>query len=316
MNLYNVKDELIDQILINKYDLALFACGYEERCTAIPRKLNKENISVPVVIGFSEEPYGDQRIINDNYFMQEWTTDINLASSNDEQKLYEVLNNNLDLSKQELRILVDYSSMSRLWYAGILNWTKYVSGPTKIYIDLLYAPGLHKEKVTPTVINNILSIPGCEGSATALFKTIAVFGLGFDSHAALCVLDRLEPDMFYTYLAAPTIFDDYPKYVYKINSELIADAKKTLELPLFSVEQTYVNLAEIVSLHKSEADIVFIPMGPKPHVLASILLSMKFGEVTCLRVSTIDGHKNNIIPTGQIIATSLVFNSNDNLIIA
>jgi hypothetical protein len=115
---------------------------------------------------------------------------------------------------------------------------------------------------------------------------------------------------WHTYLASPTIYDDYPKHVYKKNAELIAGAKRTLELPLFSVEKTYVNLAEIVSLHKSDADIVFVPMGPKPHVLASILLSMKFGEVTCLRVSTIDGNQNNIISSGHVIATGLVFYSN------
>ena len=307
MYLYNVLDETIDNILLKKYDLAIFACGYEERCTAIPRKLNKENISETVVIGFSEETQGDQREINNKYFHDEWTTKIYEASSNDEQKLYEVLNNILDLKNDELRVLVDYSSMSRLWYAGILNWIKYVSGPNIIFVDMLYTPGLQKEKVTPIVINNILSIPGCEGSATSLFKTIAIFGLGFDSHAALCVLDRLEPDMYYTFLAAPTIFDDYPKHVYKINSELISGAENTLELPLFSVERTYVNLAEIVSLHKNEADIVFVPMGPKPQVLASILISMKFGEVTCLRVSTIDGCKENIHSSGHIIATGLVF---------
>lgn len=307
MELYNVIDSSMDVVRVNKYDLALFACGYEERCTAIPRELKKENICIPIVIGFSEDASGEQRTINEKYFKDHWSLDVEISSSDDEQKVYDILNSVLDLKIDSIRILVDYSSMSRLWFAGVLNWAKYVKGPNNIYIDMLYAPGLHKEKVSPMVINKILSIPGCEGSATALFKTIAIFGLGFDSHAVLCILDRLEPDFYYTYLAAPTIFDDYPKFVYKVNSELISGAKQTLELPLFSVEQTFVSLAEIVSIHKNEADIVFVPMGPKPHVLASILLSMKFGEVTCLRVSTLNSSQYNIKSSGHVISTTIVF---------
>lgn len=307
MYLYNVIDQDINDFLERKYDVAIFASGFEERCIALPQKFNKNNIDMPIVLGFKEDSLNEQRTSNDKYYYSNWTNDICITSSNDEQPIYNQLNSRVNLNKETVRILVDYSSMSRLWYAGILNWAKYIDGPKELLIDMLYTPGIYREKIAPLVINDILSIPGCEGSATSLFKSVAVLGLGFDSLATLCVLDRLEPDLYYAFLASPTISPEYPKIVYDKNKELVKGASKTIELPLYSVEQTFVNLAEIISLHRSEADIIFVPMGPKPHVLASILVTMKFGDVTCLRVSTLGGNQQNIISSGHAVATSIVF---------
>ena len=37
--------------------------------------------------------------------------------------------------------------------------------------------------------------------------------------------------------------------------------------------------------HRPDGEITLVSMGPKPHVLASILVAMRFQEVACLRVS-------------------------------
>lgn len=311
MRLYDVKDLNVQNVGQYHYDLAIFASGYEERCSAIPQLLNPSKMVNVVVLGFTEENTDEQRLLNDNYFTTTWVEKITLSSSNDDREIYNILNTvfNNAYNKRAIHILVDYSSMSRLWYAGVLNWAKFFSKVDEIRIDMLYAPGVHREKISPMVINDILSIPGCEGSATSLFQSIAVFGLGFDSYAALCVLDRIEPDCYYTFLASPTIFPDYPEIVLRKNDDLIRSAKNTLSLPLFSVEQTYNALGEIVSLHKDEADIIFVPMGPKPHVLASVLLAMKFREITCLRVSSSDESKTNIKASEHFVGSRIFFRS-------
>jgi hypothetical protein len=137
---------------------------------------------------------------------------------------------------------------------------------------------------------------------------VAVFGLGFDGLATLCVLDRMEPDVLYAYLASPAPFDDYPARAQKCNQELIdKHARQTLRLPLASVERTYRNLAELVSPHLMEADISIIPMGPKPHVLAAFLLAMRFEEIACLRVSGRRQRPERVGTTGEVVATRVQF---------
>jgi hypothetical protein len=90
------------------------------------------------------------------------------------------------------------------------------------------------------VIDDILCVPGCEGGPVPLAKAVAVFGLGFDGLPPLCVLDRMEPDVVYAFLASPAAFDDYPERARQANKTLIEDhARVTLELPLDSVEATF-----------------------------------------------------------------------------
>jgi len=81
--------------------------------------------------------------------------------------------------------------------------------------------------------------------------------------------------------------------------------KAVLEMPLASIESCYRHLAETIAPHRPDGEITLVPMGPKPHVLASILIAMRFQEVACLRVS---GAPNpiNVWPTGEIVATRVI----------
>ena len=53
--------------------------------------------------------------------------------------------------QDEFRLLVDYSSMSRLWYSGLLYWVKNNSINKRITIDFLYAIGKYPIDYPPTV---------------------------------------------------------------------------------------------------------------------------------------------------------------------
>ncbi|MFA6472503.1 MAG: hypothetical protein WCU00_10720, partial [Candidatus Latescibacterota bacterium] len=81
--------------------------------------------------------------------------------------------------------------------------------------------------------------------------------------------------------------------------------KDVLELPLASIEVCYRHLAETIAPHRPDGEITLVPMGPKPHVLASILIAMRFQEVACLRVSFAP-NPIDVKPTGEIVATRVI----------
>jgi hypothetical protein len=303
---YRLSDQNWGRVLESEYDVAFFASGYERRCTYIPHQLHKAKINKAIVLGFSELHMDSQREKNDEYYKKYWKQAPITISANDEGQLYKIFNQ-LDISKkQSVKILVDYSSMSRLWYAGILNWARYAN-IKNIEVDFAYSVGDHQEEVYPMVINDILAIPGCEGGSTNFSKSVAIFGLGFDGLSALCVLDKLEPDIIYAFLASPAAFPDYPEKARTYNKELIRHAIKTIELPLISVERTFSYLAELAIPYLSEADITLVPMGPKPHILACILLSIHFREISCLRVSGKRDRPEIVDTTGDVVFTSVEF---------
>jgi hypothetical protein len=307
MKLFRVAAMPVDECLGAHHDAIVFASGYERRCIHVPSRLELSASGTPVVIGFDAFQDDPVRLEHDRYFLEKWRAVPTIVSGNDEGKVYELCRSFRPANGDALRILVDYSSMSRLWYAGVLNWARYATDFNCVIVDCLYAFGRYAETRPQMVIDDILAIPGCEGGAVRLGKSVALFGLGFDDKATLCVLDRLEPDIVYCFLASPASSDPYPARVRDANAEIIKHAREVLELPLGNVERSYGSLVEVVTPHLPELDITLVPMGPKPHVLAAVLLAMRFEEVACLRVSGKRSAPEAVDATGKIVATRVEF---------
>ena len=290
-----------------RYDVALFASGYESRCIHVPGLINPVNVDHPLVFGFTEEAHAGNRDRNDIFFKERWNCDPIMLSGNNEKPIYQYLHEHTNSLERPIRILLDYSAMSRLWYAAVLNWARFAAKSNEVVIDFVYATGKYDKEPRPMVIREMMSLPGCEGRAYHLRESVAVFGLGFNGLAALCVLDYLEADTVYAFLASPGSVVEYVARTREVNGELI-DGYKTrgvFELPLSSVETCYRHLAGIIAPHRPDGEITLIPMGPKPHVLASILVAMRFQEVACLRVSG-EPECWEVKPTGEIVVTRVI----------
>lgn len=311
MGIYRLEDTSLNRIARSGYDLVVFACGYERRARSFPERLGRKPGAEVLVFGFSDLSGEGDRAENEAYFTSAWTSARVPIDSSDDMPIYDAVASVLRVPDTGVRILVDYSSMPRLWYAGILNWARFGDHAGNVEIDFVYSVGDHKAEISPMVIDDVMCIPGCEGGPVPLSKAVAVFGLGFDGLPPLCVLDRMEPDLIYAFLAAPAAFPDYPARARKANKTLIEDhALVTLELPLGSVETTFRMLAELIEPYRKEADISLVPMGPKPHVLAAILLALRYEEVACLRVTGRRKVVENVDTNGDLVCTKVQFRPN------
>ncbi len=311
MGIYRLEDSSLKRVLESTYDLAIFACGYEARGRDFAKYLDKKFVKNVLVLSFADFRQSGDRKRNEEYFASEWTSKLIEIDSREDRLIYDAIDSSVDLKRPVIRILVDYSSMPRLWYAGVLNWARFGDHGTEIAIDFIYSVGEHRHEVKPMVIDDILCVPGCEGGPVPLSKAVAVFGLGFDGLPPLCVLDRMEPDVVYAFLAAPAAFADYPEKARQANKTLIEDhARVTLELPLYSVEATFRMLGELIEPHRKEADITVIPVGPKPHVLAGMLLALRYEEVACLRVTGRRPSLENVDASGSMVCTRVEFKPN------
>lgn len=310
MRLSSINDVAFGDIINSKYDLAIFASGYESRCQFVSSKLETKYVHQQIVLGFEHIGDSDLRAKSDKHFKNKWNAIPFVLSSSNEQAIYDLLNTNLNsLNELPTRILIDYSSMSRAWYAAILNWIRFRGFNKDVYVDLVYTSGEYSRDFSPIAVETILPLPGCEGSSGTITKSIAVFGLGFEGMAPLCVLDKLQPDEIFSYLAAPAVNDEYPKIAYQKNEELIKMSNAPLELPLASVGITFSKLAEVITPYLKSADITFVPMGPKPHVLAAILLAIRFGQITCLHVNGRTRAAVDVCASGEVISTRVHFRS-------
>ncbi len=315
---FTVLDIEFSSIQKNQYDLALLMATSEDRCALIAKSLTRSQVLTTLLlqeeIVLHEDTHAsdeEARIAlrnNREQIQKSLDTQTCLIPSDDESQLYGSLEDVGSLRDEELHVLVDYSSMPRSYYAAILNWATYSNTYRRVIIDFAYSVSSHKPVGPPLAITAIRALPGCDGSTVPGSNSVAVFGLGFDGIAAMAVLERLEPDVLYTYFASPGAFPHYPQKTRNENDTLMQyHSKSNVAISLFSVGTSFVRLAELVSPHRNREDITIVPMGPKPHVLAALLLAMKFRDVSCLHVSGQDVPPRAQGMTGDIIATRVVF---------
>ncbi len=309
MKLFRLEDITSDVVCSEMYDAALFASGCEVRATAVPSTLSSRNIKSFRTLGFDTFRDSPARSLNDEYFHTVWGSRPEIFKSNDDSPVFSFLRETgLKSNGRPTRILVDYTSMSKVWYSAVLNWARFVDQVGEVEIDFVYAIGGDHDYKDPFVIKDVVCIPGCEGGPVRLFRAVAVFGLGFEGAAALSIFDMLEADVVYGFYAAPGAFREYQQRTIDSNEELIGRHMRShIGVSLRSVEDTFRLVGEVIEFHRQEADITLVPMGPKPHVLAAVLLSMKFEEIACLRVTGGRSAPVDIKPNGQIVGTRVYY---------
>lgn len=309
MSIHQVLDCLFTDLPAEQYDIGVFASGYEERCTFVPKQFEGGNITTPIVLGFKDLADTEPRKAHDEYFRSQWKTEPVIASAGNDFVIQGQLNQAVSAHGKVNRIFVDCSSMSRLWYSGILNWARYGSRSEESVIDFVYAIGKYEDENMPMIIEDMVSIPGCEGGALQSQKSLAIFGLGFNGWASLSVLERLEADQVYAFIASPGAFPETADLVRRLNQDFLDEPRvkqHVFELPLRSVEACYRYLSELVTPHRLNNSVTLVPMGPKPHILASILVSMRFPEVSCMRVSAKRAVPEKVEATGEVVAVRVI----------
>ncbi|NMG75951.1 hypothetical protein [Aromatoleum diolicum] len=285
-----VKDQILEDIVSTNYDLAIFASGYEQRCSQCAEALDFSRIKKCLVLGFEDEVIKESRRINDDIFRAKTGSDPVIAGSNFVQILCNVIFESVSecFSRgQKAKLLIDYSSMYREWYGYALSLAcELVSSGGEIEIDFVYSAGVYPENyrraLEEIVLESIAPLMGMEGLSASRSSSVAILGLGFSPVAGLGALERLQPDKVFCFLASPASYDRYVLVSRDSNECLTRRSSAVIELPLLSLSGAYRGLVELTWPYVDRHHINILPMGPKPHILASMLVAKTFRSVACL----------------------------------
>jgi hypothetical protein len=305
--LLSVTDLTWESILGTQYDLAIVACGHETRCRYVASRFERSRPSRLEVLGFSGFREESTRVLNDEYFTDHWNVQPIITQNRDDNTIFGILD--AAAEKDQLRsILVDYSSMTRFWYTAVLNWFRYRWDGQAIDLDFVYAPGHYEGNIPRLEVEEIVCLPGCEGSTSSSGPSIALVGMGFDGLSALCALDDLEPDLVIGFAASDGAESEYVEIVRKENAEMLdRSGKELLIFPMQSLVSTVRLLSEVISPYRHGFSVTIVPMGPKPHVLASVLLAMRLPQIACLHVSGTREYAWDAKPDGRVFGTRVRF---------
>ena len=306
LSLYDVKNIDVRDIETTQFDIGLFASGFDARASFLPKKIDPSNVDNKLILGFSEWRDSEHRKGNDLFYREKYAEPEVLSSSSDREiycelnKIFKTLKD-----KDELRILLDYTSMSRLWYSGILNYVK-LQNRKKIEVYINYCSGDYVGKIYDFGYSTINSLPGQEGVLTSNDRTTLVIPVGFYSDIVRAVIQEIEPNEIVGILGIPSLKKEYEERANKTKDDLGGEIKKWLSCPVHDLEAIFRTFSEIInnSIHH---EIMFLPLGPKTFNMASILVSQRFEHITCLYLKTKSNDQNSVGATGDCVCNKITY---------
>ncbi len=271
-----------------KYDLFILVAGYEQRSIYLPQKYEIE-ADVRIALAFEEKPKELHRKNNDAYLLAKGFRFITISGEENvslEPLFSELIKNT---GKEHLHVLFDYSSMTKLWYSGLIN---YLIGDSKIRsnvtVHFSYTPAVYNEpKISKNVkFNGRVSFPSRKNIDSS--KPLAlIIGLGLDPGRPEFVQKSLKPALTILMYADPANDIKYVEKVLKYNQEIIekTEVRNLLSYPLFDLEKTNQILTDLCLSLRVKYNVVIVPVGPKVLSLLALLLASRFPDINVIRVS-------------------------------
>lgn len=312
MNDIRVKDLSRAETVDNNYGLGLFTLGYEPRYTFLANILDRSNIKDVIVFSYSESNTGDSHIANKAVFEK-----LGYASHIDHSNVldvYKAITNKIEIiniSDEPLKILIDYFSMSRNWYAAALNYFLNCY-PHIVEIIMVYSCAEYplNDGFLSFELGDIRVLPGCQGASITKKLKAGIFMLGFDRIGPLSFYNLLEPDIAYGVISSPGSMPNYEEKAKNINSQFIQhhlkDGENLIGAPIFSVSQTFDNLCQLIQPMKEKYNVSIVQFGPKPHILASTLAGLTFRNVSCIYSEYQRTTSHSVKASGELVLTSII----------
>jgi hypothetical protein len=120
MELIFTQQVSFDDLYISDFDLIIAVSGYESRSTYLVERIKLQN-ELKTVLAFEEKTDELHRPENDEKYRQMGFHFI-MQSGDIVVDTDSLLNLLPDRNKDSLNILIDYSCMTKLWYASIINY--------------------------------------------------------------------------------------------------------------------------------------------------------------------------------------------------
>ncbi|CAH0316581.1 hypothetical protein SRABI27_05032 [Pedobacter sp. Bi27] len=305
MKSINTKEISIDEI--KQIDLFIGSSGYEERSTHLASKLvelTKE--SIKVTCSFSSDKTHRQRIENDKIF-RKLGFELYEGNGDDDYFMERLLNSLIQkhfLNKTKITILIDYSSMTRLWYASLLRCLYFHKFP--IEIKSVFSYSMAKYQPPSKVVTHNIHVNPIQGFSEFSIPdkpTALIIGMGYERERAFGLTEYFdaEPFLFYN---DNYIESQFVKDVEELNKDLInaIPPDKIYKYHIKNLEYLENTLYKLCSSLNTKYRVIIAPCGPKPFTLVSLLVSLRLNNVDVWRISA-GNSRNQIkrIANGELI---------------
>ena len=270
---------------------SLVTSGYESRSSHWCRTVLSEGVHLQTLglkaLGFTDRKDQGSRRANDEYYgslnikVEEFSGFDQTAVVSFVRRL--LLNQIGKDPRSTIQLNIDYSSMPRSWYCGLFQLAIGLLRPQD-RLHMWYCGGLYTDTQFPTAGVSDFGLFSGRPTINPIVRT-HVCGLGFDRIRASAIYRVLDPQNLVCFLGGMN-----PEYIQRVrddNRDLLAAARMVFTAPVGDFSDAFSRIVEIAREYSNEGDVILVPDGPKPLVLASSLVPGFLGGrtgIVCLHV--------------------------------
>lgn len=304
--MFEGEDITESQALEREYDLHVSCSSFEARCRAIPSLIEAKLVTDDLIVGLSGCEEFDERRISDAWYRERGLEVVPVCPGSPQQALSEAYRRIQRMRGPTndgfVRVLIDYSSMPKSIYVGILALARFLGN-----IELVFGYDVGARPQGPwasTRVDKIRCVPGFEGAPTSSGPGLALFSLGFDGNRASGLEELLQPYASLALIAAPGVEARDADRAVEANEQLLREAP-LVRAPIRSVWTTVGLVRDAVRLRRPTQSVVFVPLGPKPHALALAVVAAENRRISYLHVMTRVPTGRNIRSGGERVWTTV-----------
>ena len=309
MNLAETRQIEAAEIVDSEFHLALFATGYEKRATHLIHQWGNVRAKRKVALGYTDR-IDKQRLTNDIEFK---AADFEIIEANGNSGL--VVRSIIAQMSAELptdtniKILVDYSSMTRPWFAAAIEAVRHVQQITcEIYF--CYSPSRFETPADPSSNTSVGPVSNFSSLGSPEKPTALILGLGYERERALGLKEYIDPAVTLAFYTEPALEKAFTDSVLTNNSGLLQHIppERVIKHPLTDLQHTSNLLSSVYFSLRDEYRLIVAPMGVKPFSLLCLLLAYHHKDLDVWRVSPgVKGTPLSRPPIGPIIVLYTLF---------
>jgi hypothetical protein len=188
-----------------------------------------------------------------------------------------------------LRVLVDYSSMPRTVYGSlVLEMLRGMRDKVES-ISAVYVGGRHASDADRSrQLLGLKSLIGTEGhfSDEPNVQPAFVLGLGFDGALAEAIIEKFQIEHFSCFLADPGSTPDAAERATSVNDYIISRAERTSRIGICDLDVAVERIVDLCEWYMDRRPVLLVPIGPKPLVLASLVVAAELPRIGLRWVNT------------------------------
>ena len=307
-----------EQLNNRRFNYFIAASGYENRCTYLVDNLVIE-ADRKIALAFDDKKDYLYRKKNDRRFADEKFEFIEEPASS-KDNLIKLLNSicSYDHGSDKISFLIDYSCMSKIWYAAIINY--FLSNELRLKnleVYFSYTSAVFAEPLRP-VKRILLKTPEVlmETSSGSGRPRALIIGLGFEKYLTSRLVEKLEYDRLFAFYSDPAFDSRYADRVVRNNRKILKKlpSSNIFKFPIEDLKETDSILTSLVMRLRLTHHVIILPVGPKPFTLSSLLLAARYPDIEVWNIdTTYSAPAYNRNPMGEPKVCKVLFSSEEEI---